>query len=37
MIKPVKQVLIPSAGIGSRLGSLTENINKAMYTKYLSI
>ena len=24
------QVLIPSAGIGSRLGNLTEHINKAM-------
>ena len=24
------QVLIPSAGIGSRLGKLTEHVNKAM-------
>ena len=26
----VNQVLIPSAGVGSRLGNLTENFNKAM-------
>ena len=30
MVSSIKQVLIPSAGIGSRLGSLTKNINKAL-------
>ena len=28
--KLLNQVLIPSAGIGSRLGNLTEHVNKAM-------
>mgnify|MGYP001287248705 CR=1 FL=1 len=26
----ISQVVIPSAGIGSRLGNLTEHVNKAM-------
>ena len=30
MSDSTKQVLIPSAGVGSRLGSLTKNINKAL-------
>tara|TARA_E500000081_G_C6122306_1_gene348740 strand:- start:362 stop:1939 length:1578 start_codon:yes stop_codon:yes gene_type:complete len=30
MTSSIKQVLIPSAGVGSRLGSLTEHINKAL-------
>ena len=30
MTSSIRQVLIPSAGIGSRLGSLTEHINKAL-------
>ena len=30
MSDSIKQVLIPSAGVGSRLGTLTKNINKAL-------
>ena len=30
MTDSIKQVLIPSAGVGSRLGSLTEHVNKAL-------